>query len=669
MSECIIAENLSSNKSHNTSSITPSAVTSIDSQESLSDSHKTSISSPSSSTSLSSQGSSPSTSRSSSCSCRSPSKHHHHHHHHHHHNHNQDHNKAKSSNSNPSSNSNNQYQLHHNTHNKEIQLLQHQLRQQQALTAAARSQVDSLTRTAVRIHRGLIRQMDVQHGTYPTRIAVHKGPMTSLKFAQMLYAQVPVRLTAKDVFPDSLQALNLWTNPEYMHKALKGTKLTVAQTPSGLADAPGLRNTAFMQPHVAEMDATDFLKHLRNPDPPTTTTTHDGAQPTSVTESGTNNQAAIGTDAADNVVLYMQSQNDNYPREFPSLINDAPHSIPWANEALDVLGPAAVNLWLGDYRTTSRLHNDNYENLYIQVSGSKELYLIPPGDAYALDERFLKPLSYGEDMSLEENNESDSLMQIYTGQEAAGSETPKNCVDDHGDSSMNTPPRALPDEALTPSSTATASTVTNSGNPNNGNTNNTNGCGKSAFKTPHILFPTVDPSNPLTFNDIYSQNAFVYRVVLNPGDMLYIPALWYHQVRVLDGAPNVSLNYWYTPTPTNGQWMRWDYVRYCSAVLRRYHDPFYFDEEDEDEPDEPEDMELADEYDIEDDTDVGGEHSSLTEEEALLSAKRDKVQKLMRALRLQQQQYQDRLQKQQKLQRKQRQHLIRQQQRQHARAK
>lgn len=127
------------------------------------------------------------------------------------------------------------------------------------------------------------------------------------------------------------------------------------------------------------MNAENFLNHLKSPNEIRQTT------------------------SLDDHVLYMQSQNNNYPREFPSLTNDAPHSIPWADEALNAEGPAAVNLWLGDCRTTSRLHNDNYENLYIQVSGSKELYLIPPGDAYALDERFLKPLSYGSDMSLHDS--------------------------------------------------------------------------------------------------------------------------------------------------------------------------------------------------------------------------------------------------------------------------
>lgn len=469
---------------------------------------------------------------------------------------------------------------HHNPQskngvNKEIHDLQTQLQQSQAIFRSSRKRIENLTKMAVRIHRGLIRQMEVQHGTYPTRIPSVQscssekqqpasGSVSSLKFSQMLYSQLPVRMKAKDAVSD-FPALSLWQNPEYLKKALSSINLTVAQTPTGLADAPGLRNTAFLQPHVTSMNAENFLNHLKSPNEIRQTT------------------------SLDDHVLYMQSQNNNYPREFPSLTNDAPHSIPWADEALNAEGPAAVNLWLGDCRTTSRLHNDNYENLYIQVSGSKELYLIPPGDAYALDERFLKPLSYGSDMSLHDSF-AEALQSLQDGdgatfampsvvsstQDQQSSTTSTSCGTNNGLKPTSASKSDLPDGLDHESNSSTSSETKFS--PKDKVSAQTLG---DISAVPNILFPTVDPSNPSTFNDIYSNYAFVYRVVLNPGDMLYIPALWYHQVRVLDGAPNVSLNYWYDPPATNGQWMRWDYVRYCSAVLRGYHDPHYFDEKEE----------------------------------------------------------------------------------------
>lgn len=471
--------------------------------------------------------------------------------------------------------------------NKEIQNLQHQLRQSQVMSHTSRKRIENLTKMAVRIHRGLIRQMEVQHGTYPTKIpsvpsppqpsntdpntiSTPPGAVSSLKFAQMLYSQIPVRMKAKDVLPD-FPALSLWQDPEYLKKALSNVDLTVAQTPTGLADAPGLRNTAFLQPHVVSMNASQFLHHLKNPDNSTSDTTNSA---NNNTPKASNNTSA---EEDDDTVLYMQSQNNNFPREFPPLANDAPHSIPWANEALNVDGPAAVNLWLGDYCTTSRLHNDNYENLYIQVSGSKEIYLIPPGDAYALDERFLKPLSYGSDMTLHDSF-AEALQSLQDGDGASFS------------ASTCTQSQNIPKSGKCSNDSQAAADTNGSDNSSakfaNSTQKKTAGTDMDSqmppeIATPNILFPTVDPSNPSTFNDIYSNYAFVYRVVLNPGDMLYMPALWYHQVRVIDGAPNVSLNYWYDPPATNGQWMRWDYVRYCSAVLRGYHDPYYFDEEEE----------------------------------------------------------------------------------------
>lgn len=468
------------------------------------------------------------------------------------------------------------YSHHHHSSkngvNKEVTALQHQLRQSQALYRSSRKRIENLTKMAVRIHRGLIRQMEVQHGTYPTRIpSVSSSPskpgsVTSIQFAQMLYSQLPVRMKAKDAV-SNFPALSLWQDPEYLKKALESVNLTVAQTPTGLADAPGLRNTAFLQPHVSSMNAETFLHHLKNPDKPQPKPNSSSTPvPSSDTKSSSTHKPTKDDD--DDIVLYMQSQNNNYPREFPTLANDAPHSIPWADEALNVEGPAAVNLWLGDYRTTSRLHNDNYENLYVQISGSKEIYLIPPGDAYALDERFLKPLSYGSDMSLHDSF-AESLQSLQDGDGATYAATQNQTTSASNIDSK----QATANESDSPLKTSANTKPTDNKKPAQKNV--------ADLAAPNILFPTVDPSNPSTFNDIYSNYAFVYRVVLNPGDMLYIPALWYHQVRVVDGAPNVSLNYWYDPPATNGQWMRWDYVRYCSAVLRGYHDPYYFDEKEE----------------------------------------------------------------------------------------
>lgn len=51
------------------------------------------------------------------------------------------------------------------------------------------------------------------------------------------------------------------------------------------------------------------------------------------------------------------------------------------------MGPDAVNFWLGSSRSTTSLHKDNYENVYVQVLGRKHFTLLPPVEAACVNER------------------------------------------------------------------------------------------------------------------------------------------------------------------------------------------------------------------------------------------------------------------------------------------
>lgn len=328
--------------------------------------------------------------------------------------------------------------------------------------------------------------MDIQNAEYPADLPQRDTLVNPLEFLQMVHANVPVKFN-KTAKADWFKAIELWNSEGYLADKLKDMSMSVAETPLGNADAP-LDGRYFVQPYVRTMAGHQFFSST---------------------------QRTTSTDKP--VIRYMQSQDDNFPREFDPIADDAPHSLDFADEALGKK-PAAVNLWLGKHtETVSRLHNDNYENVYIQISGQKEVYLIPPGDAYALDERFLEPAQYDVNMEL---------------------------------------------QVVSSDSNQTARKV---------------------------LFPTVDPSDPDTHNDIYRRHGLVYRVVLEEGDMLYLPALWYHQLAVASVGEstgvNVSMNYWYAPSETSGLWMRWDYVRLTALVLRGYQDPAYFEQEEEDEDD------------------------------------------------------------------------------------
>jgi jumonji domain-containing protein 7 len=65
-------------------------------------------------------------------------------------------------------------------------------------------------------------------------------------------------------------------------------------------------------------------------------------------------------------------------REFAPLASDVDSHISWASEALDSL-PDATNVWIGNERSVSALHKDNYENIYCQITGHKKFPLsLPP---------------------------------------------------------------------------------------------------------------------------------------------------------------------------------------------------------------------------------------------------------------------------------------------------
>lgn len=46
--------------------------------------------------------------------------------------------------------------------------------------------------------------------------------------------------------------------------------------------------------------------------------------------------------------------------------------------------PEAVNLWIGDERSTTTFHKDHYENLYAVLRGKKVFHLLPPTDVYRM---------------------------------------------------------------------------------------------------------------------------------------------------------------------------------------------------------------------------------------------------------------------------------------------
>ncbi|KAB7496914.1 JmjC domain-containing protein 7, partial [Armadillidium nasatum] len=141
-------------------------------------------------------------------------------------------------------------------------------------------------------------------------------------------------------------AFKKW-NSSYLREKIGEAYVTVAVTPNGYADAPN--NSYFVMPEEKKMKFNHFLDILNK----------------EIEEPG---------------IFYVQKQNSNLTDEFRDLLSDVDSEISWFSEALGK-SPDAVNFWMGDERSITSMHKDNYENIYCVVNGYKDFILHPPTDA------------------------------------------------------------------------------------------------------------------------------------------------------------------------------------------------------------------------------------------------------------------------------------------------
>jgi peptidyl-lysine (3S)-dioxygenase / protease len=91
--------------------------------------------------------------------------------------------------------------------------------------------------------------------------------------------------------------------------------------------------------------------------------------------------------------LYAQTQNDNLRSEYSPLAAEIPPSVPFAHIALSK-PPDAINFWLGNSRSVTALHKDNYENIYVQMLGKKNFVLLPPVEMPCVNEQRVLGATY-----------------------------------------------------------------------------------------------------------------------------------------------------------------------------------------------------------------------------------------------------------------------------------
>lgn len=189
-------------------------------------------------------------------------------------------------------------------------------------------------------------------------------------------------------------------------------------------------------------------------------------------------------------VPYLSEQNDNLRKCFPQLMRDIAPSIGIADEAFGADKLEAVNLWVGDERSVTSVHKDFYENMYAVLRGEKLFHLYPPTDGIFLGERLYTTKRY-----------------VYTpsGTKALGERAEAGRV-------QRSELRLSP--ALS------------------------EGCDAA------LPWIEADPADPLL-----ERNCPTYKLAspttctVVAGDVLYIPALWYH--RVTQTRIAIAVNYWY----------------------------------------------------------------------------------------------------------------------------
>ena len=103
-------------------------------------------------------------------------------------------------------------------------------------------------------------------------------------------------------------------------------------------------------------------------------------------------------------------ENDNLREEYNSLFVDVPKDIPFARIALEKEADA-INMWLGNERSVTALHKDNYENIYVQIRGQKHFVLLPPVEMPCVNEQLLPQARYGPSPASDQIGESELIIR------------------------------------------------------------------------------------------------------------------------------------------------------------------------------------------------------------------------------------------------------------------
>ncbi|KAF9969819.1 hypothetical protein BGZ73_007666 [Actinomortierella ambigua] len=329
-------------------------------------------------------------------------------------------------------------------------------------------------------------------------------------------------------------AFDKWDNA-YLARKLGDKPITVACTPDGWADAVK-DGEFFAMPCERKMTFAEFLKNM-NVGALDGSDLHNRPVP-----------ATKGT-GTEREVQYIQLQNGNLTTEYEELMQDVPEEVEFASEALGRV-PDAVNFWYGDARSTTSLHKDHYENIYAVITGKKIFTLIPPTEQYCLHEKKYTAAIYVENDTLDSSSSPSSP--------SSSSSLKLEPLD---------PPTRTKWIELNP-----ADYLGHHGElgPHHHSKSSTAPTQPSAADRAEFLhrFPRFKHCRP-------------FRVVLNPGELLYLPAMWYHQVEQAGDLKEdkcIAVNWWYDMDYAGD---RFAHAGFMTRMLRLLDNDDEADDEDE----------------------------------------------------------------------------------------
>ncbi|WVR06473.1 hypothetical protein IAU60_003504 [Kwoniella sp. DSM 27419] len=201
-----------------------------------------------------------------------------------------------------------------------------------------------------------------------TRLAI---PPTPLQVLRMIYSAHPAVIQGHSPLRPAATKYD-WRKPDIYSDTCGSTEVTVAITDDGLADSvrglPG-GGTTFVKAFEDKMTISELISKL-------------GPKETGKGKEGE--------------AYYLQSQDGNIyrsvprpngPPELASFQDHIQRDVEWMREAVGDTAEA-VNLWIGDSKSTTSLHHDPYENIYHVLAGTKTFTLLSPIEGLWLDQHF-----------------------------------------------------------------------------------------------------------------------------------------------------------------------------------------------------------------------------------------------------------------------------------------